>query len=69
MSICIFQSSDATDECNGDISVAVTVVAVLCGVKCDVYEAFVCGFGVGLVPCCSYVVVDSSNMSSENKCL
>ena len=69
LSIFIFQYSDRIDECDGDIAVAVTV-AVTYGVKFDVYVAFVVYFvfGVSLVHCFLYAVVDNSDVSSTNRC-
>ena len=54
LSICIFHSSDGIDECRGDISVAVAVVAVTGLVKIDTYDAFRVAFVLreGVIPCC-----------------
>ena len=68
LSICVFKLSDKIDESNGNISVA--VVDVTCWVKCDEFDCFAVSFvfGLSVVPCWFYAVVDSSNVSSVNIC-
>ena len=64
LSIFIFQPSDGIDESTGDTSIYVAVFAVSCGVKCDAYDAFIVYFvfGVILVLCWSYIVIDNSDV-------